>query len=72
MTRQNHQDAVPTHGLEQQTVQLEQPMVEETQKQDNSSSTDWAAGIDISQIIELGSEVVDWVGEALSDISIDL
>ncbi|WP_171263625.1 hypothetical protein [Acinetobacter sp. ANC 5054] len=47
-------------------------MVEETQKQDNSSSTDWAAGIDMSQIIELGSEVVDWMGEALSDISTDL
>ena len=73
MTSQNDHAALhTTTAVQEEVAYLEQQLPEEQQEQENSSSADWASGIDISQIIELGSDVIEWVGETLSDINIDL
>ncbi len=73
MTSQNNRAALPTTTQAQEEVaHLEQQLPEQQQKQENFSSADWGSGIDISQIIELGSDVIEWVGDTLSDINIDL
>lgn len=72
MTSQNNRAALPTTTQAQEEVAHLEQQLPEQQKQENFSSADWTSGIDISQIIELGSDVIEWVEDTLSDINIDL
>lgn len=46
-------------------------MNEEQKQESQNSSSDWASNLDLTDIVEIGSEAVSWIGDVLSDINID-
>ena len=46
-------------------------MSEEQKQESHNSSSDWASNLDLTDIVEIGSEAVSWIGDVLSDINID-